>query len=525
MIEDITTPQSPGWWLNRLAQRLWWPLYRNRILMLDSWYRGEPEMPFVKPEVREAIVALLGLARSNFAGLVIESLRERIIPVGLRNADEGVDKDDQVAWDRWQDAGLHVIAPEVHQWMLTAGRTYVIVGDVDQETGVPTVTHEDPLCAITEQDPIVPWRSLAGLKFRHDIFAGEDVLYLYLPGRIYRAVRPCGSSDDLVGMGVSCVPSFSPAAWSWMADANGDPAVQALPANMSETVPIVEFENYKGIGEFELHLDLLRRINHTVLQRVIISVMQAFRQRAIKGLPQKYPSGHPLAGRDIDYSDIFVADPGAFWQLPADAEMWESGQVDLTGVLSAAKDDITHLAAVTRTPMHVLMPEGQNQSAEGASLAREGQVFKAEDRLKRLSMKWARVQTLSNLWLGEPEPVVRPSQILWVPPQRYSLSERAAAAAQAKDVPWRTKMIAIWGFEPEEVDRMESERAADQLLAANMNIRIAANSATQVELPKPDDGPAVPPALPTKATPALPPAPAKPAPEPAPAPAPVPAAH
>ena len=292
--------------------------------------------------------------------------------------------------------------------------------------------------------------------------------------------------------------------------------MQQLPAQLGNSVPIQEFENYKGVGEFELHLDLLRRINHTVLQRIIIAVMQAFRQRAIKGLPQVYPKGHPLAGKDIDYSDIFVADPGAFWQLPADAEMWESGQVDLTGVLTAAKDDITHLAAVTRTPMHVLMPEGQNQSAEGASLAREGQVFKAEDRIKRLSMNWARVQTLSNMWLGEPDPVVRPSQIIWVPPQRYSLSERAAAAAQAKDVPWRTKMIKIWGFEPDEVDRMESERADDQLLAANMNIRIAANSATQVDLPKPIEGAPTPPALPV----------GQPTPTPAPAPAPpAPAAH
>lgn len=520
-------PQSPGWWLNRLARRLWWPLFYDHYLMLDSWYRGEPPMPFVKPEVRESIVALLGLARSNFASLIVESLRERIIPVGLHTASETVDKDDQAGWDRWQDAGLHVIAPDVHRWMLTCGRTYAIVGDIDPETNVPTITHEDPMCAITEQDPVVPWRSLAGLKFRHDIFGGRDLLYLYLPGRIYTAWRECGADGGIdQGLQVACARSFDPASWSWVTDAAGNQAVQVLPSHMSETVPMVEFENYGGVGEFELHLDLLRRIQHTVLQRVIIAVMQAFRQRAIKGLPQKYPAGHKLAGQDIDYSDILVGDPGAFWQLPKDTDLWESGQVDLTGVLTAAKDDITHLAAVTRTPMHVLMPEGQNQSAEGASLAREGQVFKAQDRLKRLSMQWARVQTISNLWLGEPDPVVRPSQIIWVPPQRYSLSERAAAAAQAKDVPWRTKMIKIWEFEPDEVDRMESERAEDMLLEARTTLMIRSSGDAQVQLPAQISGP--PETAPIPASwpkPETGPAPGPRATPSAPAPAPTPAAR
>jgi hypothetical protein len=499
VIDGVTVPLSPAWWLNRLATRLWWPLHQNRLLLLDSWYRGQPPMPFVKEDVKEAITDLLGLSRSNFAELVVESLRERVVPFGLRAAGDTTDSDDRQGWDLWQDAGMDIIAPDVHSSTLTLGRSYVIVGDKDSDTGVPVVTHEPPFTAITEQDPAVPRRTLAGLKFLHNPMLGRDLLYLYLPGEIWTAWKPCPVEGQ-------CSLSFSPETWLWNTDASDTPIVQRLPAAFGDAVPIVEYVNYGGVGEFERHLDLLGRINHTILQRVIISVMQAFRQRAIKGLPQVYPAGHAKAGQQIDYSEIFIADPGAFWQLPADADMWESAQTDINGILAAAKDDITHLAAVTRTPMHVLMPEGANQSAEGASLAREGQVFKAGDRIKRLSVSHARVLTLANMWMDRPDPVVRPAQLLWESPERYSLAERGAAAAQAKDVPWRTKMEYFWGFAPSDVDRMEAERADDQLLAGRISLTIAAQAGSQVDLPEGLAGATVPPTAP----------PAKPAPTPPP---------
>lgn len=509
-IDGVTDPLTPAWWLNRLGLRLFLPLHQDRIFLLDSWYRGEPPLPYLKDDVKNSLVALLGLSRSNFAALLVEALRERVIPFGLHTENEAAEDDDTAGWDAWQDAGMDAISAEVHRWALTTSRSYVVVNDVDPETGAPTVTHEPPTHAITEQDPLNPQATLAGLKFMHNPILGMDLLYLYLPGEVWTAFRPCPIEG-------SCVRSFSPAAWSWVSDAaDGTPTVQKLPPALAKSVPIVEFVNYGGVGEFELHLDLLSRINHTVLQRIVISVMQAFRQRAIKGLPQVYPPTHAKAGQPIDYSEIFIADPGAFWQLPEDAEMWESGQVDLNGILSAAKDDITFLAAVTRTPLHMLMPEGQNQSAEGASLAREGLVFKAEDRIKLFSPRWARVITLMKAWMGETERV-RPGQILWVPPERASLAERANATAQLKDVPWRTRMIEVMGFNPADVDRMESERADDQLLQARTTLAIAAQANRQIEVPAPIAGAPVPPPEPKPAPPAAGPQP--PAPPPAPAPA------
>lgn len=530
MAIDITVPQSPGWWIARLSRKLWERERINHLLLMRDWHRGEPPLPLGPEEARDAFRRVQEECRLNFARLLVESLAQRVIPIGIRSADAAADAEDPQAANIWQRSGAAVTWASLRDSVFSEGFGYLVVGDKDLETGVPTITYEDARHAVSEQDPAMPWRSLAGLKFKHDFLTQQDMLYLYLPGEIWIASRPC-TSDPYGSVG-SCVESFEPALWIWVnrpAAPGVAPVVdgrQALPAQLAKTVIMVEFENKDRLGEFQPHLSVLRRIHRTILSRMVIVLVQAHRQRAFKGLPTHYPDDYPVAelrGKEIDYEGVFVHDPGAAWQLPADTDIWESGQLDLSPILNSVKDDVTFLAAVSQRPVHVLMPDNANQSAEGASVGKEGLVGVAEDRIDRFSPRLARAATIANLWMGMelPEATVLPSQIEWMSPERYSLSERADAASKATDVPWRTKMIKFFGFTPEEVDRMQSERVADQMLA-HMSIRLAGQAGTPATLAAAAGGnplPTVP------ALPALPPgAPAPAPPQPAPAPAPQPAA-
>jgi hypothetical protein len=235
-------------------------------------------------------------------------------------------------------------------------------------------------------------------------------------------------------------------------------------------VPVVRFPNRADLagwsmGEFEDVTDVLDRINFMLLQRLVIAAVQAFKQRAIKG---DLPS-HDAAGNEVDYAGIFRADPGALWQLPEGVDIWESGQSDLAGILSSVRHDIQDLAAVTRTPLFYLTPESNQGSAEGASLAREGLVFKTEDRLAQTGESWEQVMSLAFLFAGDDQRAARGDmEILWASPERFSLAERydAAVKAQAAGVPWRTVMGDVLQFSPQHVSRMEAERAGEVLLAA-----------------------------------------------------------
>jgi hypothetical protein len=231
-----------------------------------------------------------------------------------------------------------------------------------------------------------------------------------------------------------------------------------------------------------MHLDHLDRINHMLLQRMVIATMQAFRQRAVRGnLPELDDAGNP-----IDYNDLFVADPGAMWQLPEGVEIWESGQVDLGPILQSVKDDVQQLAAVTFTPQHYLIPEASRSSgsAEGAQLSREGLVFKTEDRIARASIGWKQVMSLAFRLLGDDARAdLNALEPIWAPAERLTLSERADAAIKATDVPWRAKMAELWGFDPEQIDRMEADRGADLFAAMAAQLAASAQSGQQQAQP------------------------------------------
>lgn len=448
---DTSTPQ--GLLFTRMLKRL--GTRQRRYNLLNSYYENTCALPVnADPNVRESYHRLMQFCRTNFAELVVEAVRERMNPVGFRTGADGDENGDKEAWAIWQANSLDADSKLVHRAQLTMGEAYVIVGPVDDDLGVPVITPEDPRQVITEHDPIRRRKTVAALKVFHDDTAGVDRGYLYLPGEVWRAKRPRGKSTAF---------TYTAAAWEW--DLEEDEPGVTLPG----VVPVVRFVNRANLaneptGEFETHRSILDRINYTVLNRVEIATMQAFKQRAIKGLP-KFDEN----GLEIDYSRVFESAPGAIWNIPEIADIWESKEVDLSGIRSAVRDDIQDLAAVTRTPLFYLTPEAANGSAEGASLAREGLVFKALDRLTETGESWEQVEALAFAYMGDEQRAKRADmEIMWASPERFSLAERydAASKAQAAGVPWRETMTYILGFSPQEVDRMEAERNADLLRAA-----------------------------------------------------------
>ncbi len=464
MAIDTRTPDSPGWWLKRLGDRL--VSRRSHYDRLNAYFEGTQAVPSLSGKAtKQAYRDLMGMARMNFAELVVEAVRERMSPVGFRTGAEGTDDEDDEAWSMWQANSLDADSSLVHRASLAMGAAFVIVGaDPDRPEGSavePLITPEDPREVITEEDPRRRRKTRAGLKLYRDDVSGDEIAFVYLPGRVHRFVRPYVPTVASMNGEREPVTSIVGDAWT----ANG---VLELPAALAREVPVVPFRNNatmfrEGRGEFESHIGLLDRISFTVLQRMEVATLQAFRQRAVKGIPNADAQGNP-----IDYSNILSLDPGALWILPDTAELWESGQVDLNPIRQAIRDDVQDLAAVTRTPLFYLTPDANNGSAEGASLAREGLVFKATDRITQAGESWEQVMSLAFLLKGDTERGNRADmQVIWASPERYSLAERydAAIKAQAAGVPWRTIMTSVLQYSPQEVDRMEAERATDTLLS------------------------------------------------------------
>lgn len=447
MAIDTQTIDSPGWWLKQLMSKL--EDRRKGYQILDNYYCGAP--PIMSPynkQIQEAYTRLMVMSRMNYAELVVEAVRERMNPNGflLQN---GEDKEGSaLAWEIWQRNRLDADGMLVHRAMLSMGKAYVIVGT---KNGFPLITPEDPREVITACDPTDRRVSIAALKVYEDVNYGTNIAKLFLPGVVYTAIGPKSTSVD----------NRAVVDQSW--------TFTTRETTLTGIVPVVEFVDNpnmfgKGYGEFEKHLGILDRISYTILNRLEIATMQAFKQRGISGVPDT-----DAEGVEIDYSNVFKSDPGAMWLLPEGSSIWESGQVDLNGIRSAVKDDVQDLAAVTRTPLFYLTPDAANGSAEGASLAREGLVFKTKDRIRQTSESWEQVISLAFRYAGDSTRADNvKTEVLWDDPERYTLSERfdAATKAQAAGVPWRTVMSTVLQYTPTQIDEMEMERAGDALQAS-----------------------------------------------------------
>lgn len=432
---------SPDQWLARLTKAM--DARAPRLQLLRSYINGNAPLPEGVETCREAYQNFQKKARTNFGELAVEAVAERLVPSGFYL--NGDPKDNDALREIYKRNRLAIGVTDVLRDMVGVSAGYMIVQESSPRKAL--ITCERPEQVITEQDSGRPDMVRAGLKAYRDEVDGFDIAKLHLPGVVHTYFRPLRNQ-----IGQSTAPRRVQGDWTY--------------AGPEETglafVPIFPFLNRGGMGEFEPHVDILDRINWNILQRLVITAMQAYRQRALKGdLPVE-----DAEGNEIDYGEMFKPGPGSTWQLPENVDLWESQQTDFTPILMANKDDITHFGAVTRTPMPMLIPDGANQTAEGAAAAREGLVFKCGDRKNRADAALvAALGAALAIEQGSDMPI-EGVEVSWEPLERRSLQERADASTKAQDLPWRTRMTDIWGYSGDRVDAMESERAADALNAS-----------------------------------------------------------
>lgn len=435
-------PETPEQWLTHLGRRL---DHRQRSLSLIRAYLiGEAPLPEGATDVAEAYRKWQRLARTNFPSLIVDATCDRMTIAGFRVGDDATDNDPARAL--WRRSLGDAIAPDIHADMLGYGLGY---GMASHGRDGAVLTHESPFATITDHDPLEPMWVRAGLKIWSD--SDVDHAVVHLPGKLQRFQRARGRRRPEGAQ----MTAGGAAGWQ--------PAGPVTSSGL-DRVPIVRFRNRDGVGEFTRHTDLLDRINWVILQRLLIIAMQAFRQRALRKtdpdaeLPDTDEDGNP-----IDYAQMFAPGPDALWDLPPGVDIWESSPGDIQQILSAVKDDLRDLCAVTRTPMSVLSPDAANQSAEGAALAREGLVFKASDRIARATPAW---DTLVSIGLSL-DGVDGQVQTQWLPAERQSLAEKSDAAVKlATILPSRRIITDILGYGADVADQMETEKASDALTAA-----------------------------------------------------------
>jgi hypothetical protein len=459
VLEQTTVTGSDDWWVMRLAEKLGRGL--PRLGELRGYADGTCLLPYGADQlVAESVMRFIRMSRLNLAELVVSARTDRMRPTGFRTAAVTTANSDSVAWSTWKRSGMKAGARKFFRSGLTYGSSYLTVTGSQQpsSTAQPMMLQSTPWDTVTEQSAAQPWLAQMALQVGFDPIAGAEVLTLFGPGFMRQAYRQA-RVPSLPNDGTLWMPGNG---WTWSSDRR--------PLGYTQEVPVVRFSTADGKGVFETHTDALDRVNHTIMQRLEIIAYQAFRQMVIKGeFPEFYPATHPLAGQKINYDERFRSGPGSVWFMPQGADVWQSQATSSKDINDAIASDIKFAAAVMRTPAYMLTADSANQSAEGASLAREALVFAVEELIDQADLALAQAQSIAFQALGDEERAqVAMIEPIWAPVDRSSIIERAQSAQAAKQGGLSQQMIdeKIFQLSPDEMDQ-EQQNLSDELFTSS----------------------------------------------------------
>lgn len=456
---DMTIGKGAGWWLKRLYSELMAPETQGYLALMNNYNLGQHRLPEGHKRMRAAFRALQRYARSNYTGLVANSVLERLEVTGFATGEDAAQSMDKNAWRIWQANRLDVNSTLVHGAALVFSRSYVIVGPNLKDPTTPLITAEDPRQVISALDPSDRTTVLAALKVYDDDIFNLRHAVLYLPDEIYFFEATLPKTKDVRELiwQPEMVWSDQTDLGELLTDETG-----AIPNPLHE-VPVVAFVNRPqldgtGIGEFEDVIDVQDRINNSLLDRLVISKMQAYRQRWMTGVSMKDENGNAQT----------PLQPGAdlVWSVEDDkAKFGDFDATDVTPILAAAAADITDLAAISRTPPHYLLGRMANISGDALQAAEAGLVSKCRDRIRSFSDSWEQVMRLAFLVINQDLPA--DTQTKWSDPALYTLVSRGDAAIKfaAAGVPWSFAM-AVLNYSPQDISRMRQEKIQDAMLLA-----------------------------------------------------------
>jgi hypothetical protein len=432
---------------------------RQRMNLLWSYYIGSPPLPQVVEGYSDTFQEVLRKGRACLAPICIQSILDRMTINGISTrADNDADGDD-IAAGIFEKSNLKAAIKDALAYLFVMSESYLMVVPADPNAldKTPLITAEDPRWCVGEPDPLNPNLLRAAVKIGFDPVLKVEKAWLFLDGKRYEASR------KTYGIINPANEIHSSAGFEW----------DAPPVEMPEIagvgpVPVVMLRNARGMGEFEPNLDLLDRINDTILQRIVITWYQSFRQRAIIGDESGDEEGDDP--EDVNLDDVFKADPGALWRVPLGFSFWESGNTDLNGVLQSILNDMKEFALCTATPMYLVTPDSANQTAQGTEAQQEGVVNKATDRRDRVTTKVHQAFRYAFAFAGVPERADG-MRILWGPLKLRTLAEMSNAVAQTRGLLSRERaMETILNMTPEEAAMNNQELLSDQLLDAQLTV-------------------------------------------------------
>lgn len=332
---------------------------REQLDVLRRYWLGKQRLPAVIPssaphEVRE----MARTARVNVIDIVINSLTQSLFVDGFRARDEDTGDDITVpVWQAWVANRMNKHQAGLHRAAVAYGTSYTVVTPGNP---VPVIRPVSPrlLTAVYGEDPDWPVYALEKRPRTGDWRLYDDEL-------VYPLTRT-DSGWELIGD-------------PWPHEAGRTPVVRYRDAedldldDDAETeLPAVGGSVCKVVtGQVAPLMTLQDQINLTSFSLKAAEWYSAFRQRWIVGW---------APGSDDDKVKAAASQLWAFDEDPDSVKLGEFGETSLTGYLSSREAALKYAATLSQTPVHELVGELVNLSAEALAAAEAGRDRKVDER-------------------------------------------------------------------------------------------------------------------------------------------------
>lgn len=468
--DELNSETEARFWLDRLAQGL---IDRQaRYDSLESYVCGDFRLPSGDPRYVKALRELQQKAQTNYISLVTSSPVERMSVQGFRFGNDPDTPADEDANEIWQYNNMDLNSEIAHLTAATFSRAYIMVSPPKPGQKYPLITVEDPRQTIVEHMPDDMNVIRAALKMWEDDVVGHTVAVVFLPDSIHYFRGKPNSYYKNIDYDIMKQRVVSSGAWEYFGSE----------ANPLGEVPIVPMNWRPGLhgtskAEAEEGFTIQDRINTTILDRMIISRAQAYKQRWAKGIT--LPTN--------DQGQVKPPfDPGAdiLWAVEDEnAAFGEFKEADITMILKAVRDDVGDLAAITKTPPHYLLGEIVNASGDALKAAETGLVSKTKARMRTAGWTWEKVIKLAFGWLGDTNKQNEVlAETIWADPESRSRAELADAILKETQMGLPPEMaFERLGLTPSQIQRAMQLKRQEEMRQAML---MAAQTAMTPQKPQ-----------------------------------------
>ena len=393
---------------------------RSKLRGLDDALHGRFDPPFLPSEgtsmIEREYRELISRAELPILHMIVRAVVDRLLVDGMRSESGAQDEE---LWRWWQSSNLDSRQQQLFSDSISYGNGYLTV---TPGLDAPVYSPESPLVMAVEHDPLNPVGTLSAAKVIDDKWA-----WLYTDEAIYAFEK-----------------INKPQQWQ---------VINEIPHPLG-VCPVVRFPNRmdtagRSYSEVMESIPIQRRINQTIMTRLLLEASAAWKQRYVAGIDVDHDeNGNPISPFNMAVDKLLIAPD-------SDTTFGEYSASTTQDLMQAVEQDLRHIAVVTQTPPTLFAVTSiSNISTESLAALEGGLTRKVNAKKEAFDEGFEYAMQLGGQMIGYPIP--DDLEMMWKNLEISSLSQRSNAYVQLRGagLPMEFLLESIMDLTPQGIERV-----------------------------------------------------------------------